>query len=53
MVGDALLVREFKVIDIFDAKKTQNETLTSFAKVDSENITYPDDGIPENKETND
>ncbi len=53
MVGDALLVRGFEVIDIFDTKKTQDEKLTSFAEVDGENIIYPDGGEPENKEIND
>ncbi len=41
LVGDALLVRSVKVIDIFDANKSQAEKLTSFARVDGEKITYP------------
>jgi uncharacterized protein (DUF488 family) len=41
MIGDALLVRNVEVIDIFDAKKTQAEKLTSFAQVKGTAITYP------------
>lgn len=41
MVGDALLVRDIEVIDIFDSKKSQPQTLTSFAKVDGTRIWYP------------
>lgn len=41
MIGDALLVRDWQVLDIFDAKKTQQEKLTSFAKVNKHVITYP------------
>lgn len=41
MIGDALLVRKFEVIDIFDIKKTQLERLTDFASVDGTHITYP------------
>lgn len=43
MIGDALIVRGFTVVDVFDAKKTQVEKLTSFAKVDGTHITYPAD----------
>lgn len=41
LIGDALLVRNIEVLDIFDAKKTQVEKLTSFAKVGGTKITYP------------
>lgn len=41
LVGDALLVRNISVIDIFDTKKTEPEKLTSFAKVSDTTITYP------------
>ena len=41
MIGDALLVRNIKVVDIFDKNKTSEETLTDFAKVQGTNITYP------------
>lgn len=41
MIGDALLVRGYKVKDIFDIKKASDEKLTSFAVVDGTNITYP------------
>lgn len=43
LIGDALLVREVKVVDIFDEHKTQDEALTSFAKVKGVAITYPVD----------
>ncbi|MEO7132430.1 MAG: DUF488 domain-containing protein [Dermatophilaceae bacterium] len=41
LVGDALLVRDVEVIDIFDARKASAETLTRFAVVDGLSITYP------------
>lgn len=41
MVGDALLVRGFTVLDIFSEKQAKPHTLTSFAKVDGTTITYP------------
>lgn len=41
MVGDALLVRGFDVLDIFSAKQAKPHTLTSFAKVEGTTITYP------------
>jgi uncharacterized protein (DUF488 family) len=41
LIGDALLVRGHRVLDNFDARKTQAETLTSFARVGSLVITYP------------
>jgi len=41
MIGDALLIRGWNVIDIFDMRKTQDEKLTSFAHVDGLTITYP------------
>lgn len=43
LIGDALLVRGQEVVDIFDAKKSQIEKLTSFAKVSGQKITYPAD----------
>lgn len=43
MIGDAMLVRDYDVIDIFDEKKSEPEKLTSFAAVDGLKITYPDD----------
>lgn len=42
MIGDALLVRGFDVVDIFDAGKSQRERLTSFAEVVDDRITYPE-----------
>ena len=41
MIGDALLIRDIDVIDIFDDKKTQSEKLTSFARAKGTNLTYP------------
>jgi uncharacterized protein (DUF488 family) len=41
LIGDALLIRNVKVIDIFDKSKTQNETLTDFAESSGTNISYP------------
>lgn len=41
MIGDALLIHEIEVIDIFDAKKSQAEKLTSFAHVKDATISYP------------
>jgi len=41
MVGDALLARKFKVIDIFDEKNARPHSITSFAEVRGREITYP------------
>lgn len=41
LIGDALLVRGVKVIDIFDEHKAQDEKLTLFAKVNGQSVTYP------------
>jgi len=41
LVGDALIVRGVKVMDIFDQKTLKPETITSFAKVEDKSITYP------------
>jgi uncharacterized protein (DUF488 family) len=41
LIGDALLVRQFKVIDILALGKSSPHTLTSFARVDGLEITYP------------
>lgn len=41
LVGDALLIRGMEVIDIFDEKTSKPHLLTSFAKVQGDNITYP------------
>lgn len=43
LVGDALLVRDITVIDIFNKKKSEPEKITSFAEVDGTTITYPED----------
>lgn len=40
LIGDALLARNIKVVDIFDSHKSQTEKLTSFAKVNGTSITY-------------
>lgn len=41
LVGDALLVRGFEVIDVIGAKSARPHTLTRFARVDGTDITYP------------
>ncbi len=41
LVGDALLVRGVRVVDIFDATQAREQTLTSFARVDGDRIRYP------------
>jgi uncharacterized protein (DUF488 family) len=44
LVGDALLVRGVRVVDIFDVDKAREHTLTSFAKVEGQRILYPEAG---------
>jgi uncharacterized protein (DUF488 family) len=41
LVGDALVVRGIEVRDIMSEKNSPEHTLTSFAKVNGTNITYP------------
>ena len=41
LVGDALLVRGIEVIDIISESSTRPHKLTPWAKVEGENITYP------------
>ena len=41
LVGDALVVRGIEVIDILDEKHSRPHVLTSWAKVDGLEITYP------------
>lgn len=41
LVGDALLIEGYEVLDIFDALKTKPHKLTSFAKVKGKKISYP------------
>ncbi|HZL35112.1 MAG TPA: DUF488 domain-containing protein [Tepidisphaeraceae bacterium] len=41
LISDALIVRGWQVLDIFDAKKVAAHKLTSFAKVEGTTITYP------------
>lgn len=41
MIGDALLVRGFEVLDIMGEGRADPETLTGFAVVDGTAITYP------------
>lgn len=41
LIGDALLVRNIPVIDIMTEKAGRPHTLTPFAKVDGNRITYP------------
>jgi uncharacterized protein (DUF488 family) len=44
LIGDALLVRGVEVLDIMSATSAKEHTLTRFAKVDGESISYPPDG---------
>ncbi|MBC7538798.1 MAG: DUF488 domain-containing protein [Bacteriovorax sp.] len=41
MVGDALIVNGFTVLDIFAKEKARPHALTTFAKVSGKKITYP------------
>ncbi|MCZ4618680.1 DUF488 family protein [Rhodococcus qingshengii] len=41
MIGDALLVRGYEVLDIMTLTSVKAHTLTSFAKVDGTSIWYP------------
>jgi uncharacterized protein (DUF488 family) len=41
LIGDALLVRGARVLDIIGAGDAREETVTSFAHVDGTTITYP------------
>jgi uncharacterized protein (DUF488 family) len=41
LVGDALFVRGIEVLDIISASSVKPHKLTSFAKVEGEEITYP------------
>lgn len=43
LVGDALLVRDIKVVDIISETSSKEHTLTSFANVRGTDITYPSD----------
>ena len=42
MVGDALLINHYSVMDIFTEKSMRPHTLTKFAKVSGKKITYPE-----------
>jgi uncharacterized protein (DUF488 family) len=41
LIGDALLVRNVKVVDIFNEKSIKPHKLTPWAKVNGDRITYP------------
>lgn len=41
LIGDALLVRGLRVVDIMSAKQTRSHELTPFARVNGTEITYP------------
>ena len=45
LIGDALLVRHIKVIDIMSATSARPHTLTPWAKVHGHNIIYPAESI--------
>jgi uncharacterized protein (DUF488 family) len=42
LIADALQARGLKVLHIMDEKNTREHTLTSFAKVEKEKVTYPE-----------
>jgi uncharacterized protein (DUF488 family) len=44
LVGDALLVRGVEVVDIFSATNSRPHTLTTWAKVEGQRVTYPPPG---------
>lgn len=44
LIGDAITVRGFEVMDIFDEKHAKPHKLTPFARVEGEKITYPAEG---------
>ncbi|MCW4385437.1 DUF488 domain-containing protein [Salinibacterium sp. SYSU T00001] len=46
LVGDALLVRGIRVIDIMSATSDRPESLTSFAVAEGTRITYPAESAP-------
>jgi uncharacterized protein (DUF488 family) len=41
LIGDALLIRDVAVVDIMSEKISKPHSLTPFAKIDGERITYP------------
>jgi uncharacterized protein (DUF488 family) len=41
LIGDALMVRDIEVIDIFDEHHSKPHVLTSWAQVEGTDITYP------------
>lgn len=41
LIGDALLARGVKVLDIMSTKSTKPHSMTSFAKVEGERVWYP------------
>ena len=46
LVGDTLVVRGVKVIDILSATKSQEHQLTAWARVEGARVTYPPDAEP-------
>lgn len=46
LIGDALLVRGVEVLDIMGETRAPEHRLTSFAKVEGSNVTYPADAGP-------
>jgi uncharacterized protein (DUF488 family) len=50
LISDALVVRGWSVLDIFDQSRTSPHKLTSFARVESGRISYPAAGEPESEE---
>jgi uncharacterized protein (DUF488 family) len=42
IIADALIARGWSVLDIFSAAQTKPHSLTEFARVDGETVTYPE-----------
>ena len=43
LIADALIVRDFRVLDIIDDKKPKERELTAFVEVNGLQLTYPND----------
>ena len=44
LIGDALLVRNFKVLDIMGERSAKPHELTPWARMDGDSVTYPEPG---------
>jgi uncharacterized protein (DUF488 family) len=41
LIADALIAKGFKVFDILSARQTKEHTLTEFARIEEDQVTYP------------